>query len=562
MPRVNPKKTQLGSDRASLAEWPVLLFAPELIIVTIVETPQSRCLVGVARCDITPPVGIYHRMWGAATHERSTGVHRPLTATVLVLAPATANEDSELRVVIAVDHCLLWTAEMNALLDSVSSAAGVDRDALTVFFSHTHGAGLMGLDRRELPGGELIPPYLDELARKIAGLVDEARQRLTPATIVYGTGRCDLAAHRDYFDEARGHFVCGFNPGGPADDALLVGRVTSDSGETLATLVNYACHPTTLAWENTLISPDYIGALREVIESATDAPCVFIQGASGDIGPREGYVGDVSVADRNGRQLGYAALSVLESLPQPGRQFEYTGPVVSGATLGSWKYVPMTASQQEQCGAWVSRRGMVPLRYRADLPVRADLERELASARAAEAKALADGDASRARDARAMVERATRSLTRVALLPRASSPRPHSDGGEGQGEGASSHTKAPLTLSPTVFVALKTGGDEGTGKADTIDAYPFPLVVWRMGAAVWIALDGEHYNVLQRTLRERFPGVTLVIGTLANGSNVWYLPDADSFGKGLYQEEASILAQGSLEKVIEAATAAIRDVIS
>ena len=49
------------------------------------ETPQGRCLAGAARCNITPPVGIYHRMWGAATHDRSTGIHRPLTATVLYL---------------------------------------------------------------------------------------------------------------------------------------------------------------------------------------------------------------------------------------------------------------------------------------------------------------------------------------------------------------------------------------------------------------------------------------------------------------------------------------------
>ena len=551
--------------------------------MTIVETPQSRCLVGVARCDITPPVGIYHRMWGAATHERSTGVHRPLTATVVFISPCdqaaplpgpprrgeggraetspqevpSPQSERSPQIVIAVDHCLLWTAEMNSLLDSVSSATGVEREALTVFFSHTHGAGLMGLERRDLPGGELIPPYLNELAQKIAGLIDSARQRLSPATIVYGTGRCDLATHRDYFDEARGHFVCGFNPGGPADDTVLVGRITSDSGETLATLVNYACHPTTLAWENTLISPDYIGALREVIETATGAPCLFIQGASGDIGPRVGYVGDVTVADRNGRQLGYAALSVLESLPPPGQQFEYTGPVVSGATLGTWKYVPMTTSQKEKCETWVSRRVIVPLRYRHDLPVRADLERDLTSAHAAEAKALADGDASRARDARALVERATRSLTRVGHLPRASSPLHHSDGGEGQAEGASSTLKAPLTLT----LSPEDGG-EGTGKTGTVDAYPYPLVVWRVGDAVWIALDGEHYNVLQRTLRERFPGVTLVIGTLANGSNVWYLPDANSFGKGLYQEEASVLAQGSLETVIEAATAAIREVIA
>ena len=51
--------------------------------MTHVDSPENICRAGVARCDITPPVGIYHRMWGAALHDRSTGVHRPLTATVL-----------------------------------------------------------------------------------------------------------------------------------------------------------------------------------------------------------------------------------------------------------------------------------------------------------------------------------------------------------------------------------------------------------------------------------------------------------------------------------------------
>ena len=84
---------------------------------------------------------------------------------------------------------------------------------------------------------------------------------------------------------------------------------------------------------------------------------------------------------------------------------------------------------------------------------------------------------------------------------------------------------------------------------DEGDFYSYPIRLWKMGDAVWVALDGEHYNVLQRNLRKHFAGTPLIIGTLANGSNVWYLPDADSYGKGLYQEEASILAKGSLEKL-------------
>ena len=480
--------------------------------MSIVETPQSRCLVGVARCDITPPVGIYHRMWGAATHDRSTGVHRPLSATVLFLRDLNGDAARQ-QVLIAIDHCLLWTTEMNALLDSVSAATGVVRDQLTVYFSHTHGAGLMGLERRELPGGDLIAPYLNDMARKIAVLIGDAETRLEPSTIVYGRGRSDLATNRDFLDEQRGHFVCGFNPAGLADDTVLVGRIVGDSSRTLATFVNYACHPTTLAWENTLISPDYVGAMREVIETATDAPCFFMQGASGDIGPAEGYVGDVRVADRNGRRLGHAALAALEALSPPNHNYAYVGPVVSGATLGIWKHQAESADRVAHRGDWKTQQVIVPLAYRGDLPVRADLERDLIHWRSMEEQARTAGQDAAARDAHAMIERATRRLTRVASLP----------------------------AGPT---------------------YPYPIIGWRMGDAVWLAFDGEHYNVLQRTLRERFPNVTLIIGTIANGSNVWYLPDAGSYGKGLYQEEAAILEKGCLEHVIEAASGLIQELIS
>ncbi len=476
------------------------------------QTPQSRCFAGIARCDITPPVGIYHRMWGAATHDRSTGVHRPLTATVLYLQNRAAEIDPP-QVIIAVDHCLFWTAEMRRLLDFVSTETGVVRDALIVFFSHTHGAGLMGLERRSLPGGELIEPYLDELGEKIARLVVEARDRRTHATITYGTGRCGLAAHRDFFDGTRGHFVCGFNPAGPTDDTVLVGRLTSEAGAPIGTIVNYACHPTTLAWDNTLISPDFVGAMRELVETATEVPCLFIQGASGDLGPREGFVGDLKVADRNGRQLGYAALATLESLPPAGQQFEYTGPVVSGATIGTWQYRPESSVRANEEQTWIVNRVVAPLRYRSDLPVRSELDLEQARWQAEEQDALAQHDDERAHKAHAMVERTLRRLTRIEFLP--------------PGE-----------------------------------TYPYPIILWRMGDAVWVALDGEHYNILQRTLRARFPEVPLVIGTLANGSQVWYLPDAPSYGLGLYQEEVSVLACGSLEAVIESATNAIRQLLS
>ncbi|MCP4787873.1 MAG: hypothetical protein GY903_02150 [Fuerstiella sp.] len=481
--------------------------------MTRIEFPQSRCRIGVSRVDVTPPVGIYHRMWGAAKHDKATGVHRPLTVTALVMSAETSPGDKPDTVFVAVDHCLLWYVEMAALLDTISDLTGIPVDRITVFFSHTHAAGLMGLERIELPGGELIPDYLKSLSQKIAAAVNDATATMQSAVVSYGTGRCNLATNRDFFDPDRNHAVCGFNPEGTADDTVLVGRVqNAASGEPITTIVNYACHPTTLAWDNTLISPDYPGAMREVVEDATAAPCFFIQGASGDVGPRDGFVGDVEVADRNGRQLGYAVLSALENMPPASTALQYAGAVVSGATIGTWHFADTDNQRQSETAAWQHIVTPCEIPYRSDLPDREELQRERSEWLAKQDAAIASGDTSAAADARAMAERMTRRLVRVEHLP-------------------------------------------------VSKALPYPVRIWKLGDAIWLALDGEPYNVLQRRLRETFPDTSIVVGTLANGSKAWYLPDRDSYGKGLYQEDASVLARGALEQLLDSIVSQIRTML-
>src|SRR5437660_12677311 len=109
--------------------------------VTQVDTPQSRCRFALAWADITPPVGIYHRMWGAAKHERATGVHRPLRATVAVFAAAEgstpgAQPCDALQIVLALDHCVLGAVEHEQLVSQVAEATGQPREVFLVVFSH------------------------------------------------------------------------------------------------------------------------------------------------------------------------------------------------------------------------------------------------------------------------------------------------------------------------------------------------------------------------------------------------------------------------------------------
>ena len=107
-----------------------------------IDTPQTRCRAGTARGDITPPVGIYHRMWGAAAHERATGVHRPLLADVLWLEPLAGGR-AQGQFVVALDHCILEKAEVDRMSAAICRASGVAPAQVQVTTSHTHAAGLM-----------------------------------------------------------------------------------------------------------------------------------------------------------------------------------------------------------------------------------------------------------------------------------------------------------------------------------------------------------------------------------------------------------------------------------
>jgi hypothetical protein len=296
-----------------------------------------RGLIGAAREDITPPVGIYARCWGAATHEVARGIHRPLTLTCLTFQ---ANADDPPLVLLAAD-LMSWRSREDewAVRSAILQALALDESRLMFCFSHTHSAPSLRSDDATRPGGHLIEPYRAHLRDSAIRAAQSALAQRRPATLSWRYGRCDLATNRDLHEPGGKRSLCGFNPQIPADDTLLVGRACEHrTGRVLATIVNYACHPTTLAWKNELISPDYIGAMRDMIESHTEsAPCLFLQGASGELAPAEQYTGDPAVADRHGRRLGFAVLSTLEAMEAAGARLVYEGVVESGAPLAVWR---------------------------------------------------------------------------------------------------------------------------------------------------------------------------------------------------------------------------------
>jgi hypothetical protein len=480
-----------------------------------IATPTSRVRFGLARVEITPPVGIYHRVWGAAKHERATGVHHALYADVMAFAAVGGGTP---LVRIQADLVGLVQEQYDTLCQALCEGLGLPGGRVLLAFSHSHAAGWFVPDRFALPGGELIAGYLASLADRLLAGSRLALASMEEACIEYATGSCKMAASRDYWDEEAQRYACGLDPDTPADDTLLVGRVTyvdghpdGPSGRPCATLVHYACHPTTLAYQNSLLSPDYIGAARETVERATGAPCVYLQGPCGDLAPREGYTGDVALADRNGRQVGYAALAALESLGPAGTDYAYQGPLISGATLGIWERVPTSAERLEQVSKMTGGAFTVNLPLKPQ-PDAATWEAELALWTGRETEAEARGDTVAARDARALAERAKRWLARLQERPAG-------------------------------------------------DTFALSYSVYRLGDAAWVTTGGEPSSLLQQELRRRFPQLAILPSPVAGNMQVAYILPAIRYGAGLYQEEVASLGPGSLEMLIEAISERITEVL-
>lgn len=286
---------------------------------------------GVAMRDITPPVGINTRNWGAATFDQAIAVHQPLLMHCLFIK----SNDNNINILLTAD--LGWWKNVHdeqRIRFSLLEYFKLEETQLVFTLSHTHAGPSICSTDVESPGGELIPAYLDFIQDQAIQCIEEALDSIFVGSMSWNYGVCDLASNRDLlFNDA---YLIGYNPLGSPDQTLLVGQIFDAEQELRVVLCNYACHPTTFAHENDLISPDYVGELRNVVTDTLGVPCIFLQGASGDLAPKKQYVKDPKIVEANGRKLGYAVLGTLAQSNKPNYNWTFDKPLLSGAPLACW----------------------------------------------------------------------------------------------------------------------------------------------------------------------------------------------------------------------------------
>ena len=269
---------------------------------TTSETSEKLCRVGIAKRAITPTEpGQF--LAGFDINRRATGVHDDIWVRAIVI------DDG--RTVIAIasfDLIGLLHHEVEIIRQAVPQ---LDPQNIILAATHVHSApdtiGLWGPTPSE---SGVDPAYLEILYRRGGECLKDALASMRQARIRFAT---TLQPPETAFNTRNAKLI---------DQEIGILHAVDEHGEAIGTLLNWACHPTALWHDNTLITSDFVGYLRDMVELETGGMTLFANGALGGVAAvHESGPKTFEEAARIGAAVGRRVLKALHDAPR-----KYTQP--------------------------------------------------------------------------------------------------------------------------------------------------------------------------------------------------------------------------------------------
>lgn len=267
---------------------------------------------GVARTIITPEKAVW--LAGYGSKRVPAGKLHDLWMKALALEDSAGHR----AVLITSDFQGVPKGMSDRAFEQIQKEFGLDRQQVMFTFSHNHCGPRLGDDLVdyypiEADQVELVEEYTSLMVTKVVALVGEALAKLKPARLQLGEGKATFAVNRrnNREDEVPALLAKGTPLAGPVDHSVPVLTVTRPDGELAAILFGYACHPTTLSFQQWC--GDYPGfAQLELEERHPGATAMFVNTCGGDQNPLPRR--SVELCQKYGHQL---AVGVEEALKQP-----------------------------------------------------------------------------------------------------------------------------------------------------------------------------------------------------------------------------------------------------
>lgn len=213
--------------------------------------------LGYAETDITPKIPM-QLVGFNRTDNMSRGVLKPLLAQVSIW------ESGDRYCLITIDNIGFKKELADILRIKVSNSLKVSYDKVMLCFSHCHSA----------PNVADSEEYFEMVCRNILMAVYSAKIDMHPVLVGWDNVEVDIGVNRRQdninLDKRAGILkVCGL-----------------DKEETKLLLIRVTAHCNVLKRDNYLISPDYFGSIRELLQENYGCPIMVIQGSAGNIAPK------------------------------------------------------------------------------------------------------------------------------------------------------------------------------------------------------------------------------------------------------------------------------------
>lgn len=230
--------------------------------------------VGIAKTDITPPIGTL--LYGYPSKRISNNILDHISVNALAVS-----QNGETVVFISAEICSMNLDNCRLVANAVADATGIKPQNVLYSNIHTHSAPITrtsagwGTADTAYFEGTLIPQSIETAKKAIAFMKD--------AVMAVGQTESYLGINRRQIKD--GEVILGQNPDGPYNPKMTALVFKDTDGNNIGTLVHFAAHPT-CGGENLSVTRDWPGYMIDKAEEITGAPCMYINGAEGDVGPR------------------------------------------------------------------------------------------------------------------------------------------------------------------------------------------------------------------------------------------------------------------------------------
>lgn len=226
--------------------------------------------VGIHKIDITPPMGIEFIGYYRPTGIRNIDEH--IFATAFVFECENAKS-----VIISIDNIGMLIDDTTIIREQIKEKLKIPFENIMVVFTHTHSGPATASN------DHMVQTYKTLLIKNAIKAAIYASENMQSSMVGWNVTMGEIGVNRRELTSS-GKVKMGKNLNGIVDNRIGVLAIKHPSTERLQGLIVFCtAHPNVLKGDSDILSADYPGLTRDILQKSYHCPVIIIQGAAGNI---------------------------------------------------------------------------------------------------------------------------------------------------------------------------------------------------------------------------------------------------------------------------------------